>query len=136
MAGSTTWLSLALVASACGAAESMLISVPAGPWLAPAVASAAQATGLQLLLLRNEFPFHALKDRRRRCACGGPAARAPGDSPGAVPRVRAQAWSRVRPESTLNWSLSPEPHPVNPCVPVQPYVVGQERCILDSGTHS
>lgn len=68
MAGSTTWLSLALLASACGAAESMPISVPAGrclagPWLAPApVASAAQATGLQLLV-RNEFPFHALKSQ-------------------------------------------------------------------------
>ena len=86
MAGSTTWLSLALLASACGAAESMPISVPAGrclagPWLAPAVASAAQATGLQLLLLRNEFPFHALLKTPPRC--GGPAARAPGDSPGA-----------------------------------------------------
>ena len=112
----------------------MLISVPAGPWLAPAVASAAQATGLQLLLLRNEFPFHALKlkDRRRRGVEARPPARLVTHP---VPRVRAQAWSRVRPESTLNWSLSPEPHPVNPCVPVQPYVVGQERCILDSGTH-
>ena len=53
MAGSTTWLILALLAWACGAAESMPISVfagrcLAGPWLAGARRrlTAAQATGL------------------------------------------------------------------------------------------